>query len=317
MYYPTTRLLAVLELLQSKAQISGSEIARRLEVSSRSVRRYIVMLQDMGIPIETERGRYGAYRLISGFKMPPMMFTDNEALTVALGLLLIRQMGLATPISVAESTFAKFTRVMPEPIQKEVQALHEAVTFHIPTPDVEPNGAAIRTLSTAVQNCQRVKIHYESWQQATTERIVDPYGLLYYGGYWYMVGYCHLRQDTRTFRLDRIQQLALTTTMFERPLHFDTFDQVMRSLAQTPGTYDVEVHLKTTLSDAQRVIAPSLGILTEYGDGVLFQCYVQRLGWLAHFLLGLEFDLVIRKPEKLRDVMRRLAAKANQLANQA
>src|SRR2546423_3039752 len=95
MYFPTTRVLTILELLQSRQQLSGPELAERLEVNTRTVRRYITMLQDLGIPVEAERGRYGAYRLRPGFKLPPLMFTEDEALALTLGLLAARQLGLA------------------------------------------------------------------------------------------------------------------------------------------------------------------------------------------------------------------------------
>jgi len=91
MYHPTTRVLTVLELLQSHQRFSGPELAKRLEVNVRTVRHYIMMLQDMGIPIESERGRYGAYRLRPGFKLPPLMFTEDEALALTLGLVAARR----------------------------------------------------------------------------------------------------------------------------------------------------------------------------------------------------------------------------------
>jgi len=95
MYHPTTRVLTVLELLQSHRQMSGPKLAERLEVDVRSVRRYILMLQELGIPIEGERGRYGNYRLRRGFKMPPLMFTEEEALALTLGLLAAKRVGIA------------------------------------------------------------------------------------------------------------------------------------------------------------------------------------------------------------------------------
>src|SRR4051794_12802520 len=95
MGHPTTRVLAVLELLQTHGRIGGAELARRLEVHPRTVRRYIAMLEQMGIPITAERGRHGAYLLMAGFKLPPMMFTDDEALALSVGLLAARGLGLA------------------------------------------------------------------------------------------------------------------------------------------------------------------------------------------------------------------------------
>src|SRR5204863_4074973 len=101
-YHPTTRVLAVLELLQSRQRVRGAELAERLEVDGRTVRRYVTMLQDLGIPVEAERGRYGAYRLRPGFKLPPLMFSDEEALAVVLGLLAARQLGLAVAAPAVE-----------------------------------------------------------------------------------------------------------------------------------------------------------------------------------------------------------------------
>jgi biotin operon repressor len=107
MYHPTTRVLTVLELLQSHQRLSGPDLARRLEVNVRTARRYITMLQDMGIPIEAERGRHGAYRLRAGFKLPPLMFNEDEALAVILGLQAARELGLAATAPAVEGALAK------------------------------------------------------------------------------------------------------------------------------------------------------------------------------------------------------------------
>src|SRR5215470_3438099 len=111
MYSPTERLLTVLELLQSHKQMSGSELAARLEVDLRTVRRYITMLQDMGIPVETERGPYGGYRLLRGYKLPPLMFSDAEALALTLGLLMVREYRLPVGAVAVEGALAKTERV--------------------------------------------------------------------------------------------------------------------------------------------------------------------------------------------------------------
>src|SRR3954451_11840021 len=91
MYHPTTRVLTVLELLQSRSRMSGAELAERLEVDRRTVRRYVTRLRDLGVPVESEPGRYGGYRLRPGYKLPPMMFTEDEALALVFGLLLSRR----------------------------------------------------------------------------------------------------------------------------------------------------------------------------------------------------------------------------------
>src|SRR5215207_10621404 len=121
MYSPTTRLLTVLELLQSYTQMSGAEIARRLEVDGRTVRRYIMMLQDMGIPVEAERGPEGAYQLQRGYKLPPLMFTDSEAVALTLGLIMMRVYRFPVDVAAVEGALAKTERVMPEKLLHQVR----------------------------------------------------------------------------------------------------------------------------------------------------------------------------------------------------
>jgi predicted DNA-binding transcriptional regulator YafY len=126
-YRPTTRLLALLELLQARGRMTSSEIAGRLEVGERSVRRYVERLREIGIPVEGERGRYGAYSLRPGFKLPPLMFTDEEALGLGLALLAARRLGLSGVVPVVEGALAKVERVMPEVLGERVRALEETV----------------------------------------------------------------------------------------------------------------------------------------------------------------------------------------------
>src|SRR5436305_7692467 len=125
MYQPTTRVLTVLELLQSHGSMSGRDLAERLDVDIRTVRRYITMLQDLGIPVEAERGRYGTYRLMPGFKLPPLMLTEDEALAVTLGLLITRRMGIVLNPAPMEGALAKISRVMPETLRARLRAVQE------------------------------------------------------------------------------------------------------------------------------------------------------------------------------------------------
>jgi len=138
MYHPTTRVLAVLALLQAHGRMSGSELAQRLEVNIRTLRRYIIMLQDLGIPIEAERGRNGAYVLSAGFKLPPMMFTNEEALALTIGLISARRLHLADTDRAIESAFAKLERVMPLDLKSRVRALTETITLGLNTVSSTP-----------------------------------------------------------------------------------------------------------------------------------------------------------------------------------
>src|SRR5512146_3244101 len=151
MYHPTTRVLTVLELLQSHRRMTGTELAHRLEVNIRTLRRYITMLQDLGIPILAERGRYGAYELIAGFKLPPMMFTNEEAAVLAIGLLAAERLGLADIAHAVGSTRAKLERVMPLELKERVRALTETILLDLQAGRVAAPPEIMLTMSRAAQ----------------------------------------------------------------------------------------------------------------------------------------------------------------------
>ena len=309
MYSPTTRLLTLLELLQSYKAMSGTEIARRLEVDKRTVRRYITMLQDMGIPIEAERGPYGAYQLRPGFKLPPLMFTDAEAVAVTLGLLAIREFRFPVDVAAVEGALAKTERVMPATLLSQIRGLQESITFNVSLPSNLPHPHILSALSEAAQQHQQVSISYETWSGEKTERDFDPYGIVFNDGYWYTAGYCHLRQDLRTFRLDRISKLEPRKTSFTAPENFGVLDYVLKSVTMMPGTRQVEAVLDTTLEQAQQLIPPIMGTLEVIEDGVLFRRSITQLDWVALYLMTLDVPITIRQPEELREMIRQMAAR--------
>jgi predicted DNA-binding transcriptional regulator YafY len=318
MYHPTTRVLTVLELLQSHRQMSGPKLAERLEVDVRSVRRYILMLQELGIPIEGERGRYGNYRLRRGFKMPPLMFTEEEALGLTLGLLAAKRVGMAMTTPAVEGALAKIDRVLPEAVRERVQTLQETLVLSIPSSELTsqaPGSSVVLTLSTATQQEKRIWMRYRASQASETERAVDPYGLIFQAGLWYTVGYCHLRQDLRTFRLDRVLQVEPREESFTRPPGFDALNYLRRSIASMPDTWQVEVLLEMSPEEAERQISPTTAMLEQVPGGVLLKTYTQTLAWMAHFLVSLRCPLVVRKPPELREALRAVAEEIVQLAD--
>jgi predicted DNA-binding transcriptional regulator YafY len=316
-YYPTTRVLTVLEMLQSHQQLSGPEIAQRLEVNTRTVRRYITMLQDLGIPVEAERGRHGSYRLRPGFKLPPLMFTEEEALALTLGLLAERKLGLAVATPAVEGALAKIERVLPLALRQRVQAVQETLVFAFDLPDSAPSSDVVSTLCAAVQQGRQVELVYQAWQADTTTRIVELYGLVCRSGFWYAVGHCHLRQGLRVFRLDRVVSAAVAAGTYRRPVDFDCLSYVTRSIALTPATWLVDVLLQTNMAQAQSMVPPALATLEQAPTGIVLRCYVDNLDWMAHFLAGLDCPLIIRRPLELRTALQRLAEKINTLARYA
>lgn len=318
MYFPTTRVLTVLELLQSHSSMSGRELAERLEVDTRTIRRYITMLQDLGIPVEAERGRYGAYHLRPGFKLPPLMFTDDEALALTLGLLAARKMGMTLAAPSVDGAIAKIERVLPAALRERIQAVQETLVFDFAPARTVPRKEFIVLLSEAAQQCKNVWLHYRSYDSVEdSERLVDPYGLVCRSGYWYLVGYCHLRSDLRNFRLDRIVDVKMHTGTFERPSAFDCLAFVLQSLPKTPNTWSVEVLLEMPLDEAQRVVSPTLANLEQVPEGVILRCFVEHLDWIACMLVSFGRPFIVRQPAELRDELRRLAARVSALAERS
>ncbi len=308
MYYPTTRVLTVLELLQAHRALTGAEIARRLEIDVRTVRRYILMLGELGIPVMAERGRYGGYRLMPGFKLPPLMLSEEEALALMLGLHAARRLGLAAHAPGVEGALAKVERVLPEKVRNRVRAVEETLVWDLgERPTGGPDSAVVLTLSAAARSQQQVALRYRRTDGEETERIFDPYGLACHSGRWYAIGHCHLRNDLRLFRLDRILGVATQDEKFQRPKGFDVLAAVVTSLGSVPRTHPVEVYLETTLEQAQWHISARIATLEEVEGGVLLRGYTDSVDWIARLVASVGCPMEIRKPPELRDALRRHA----------
>ena len=307
MPHPTLRVLAVLELLQSNGQMSGAELARRVEVDPRTLRRYIAMLEEMGIPITTEQGRYGGYRLVPGFKLPPMMFTDEEAQALSLGLIAARGLGLTDAAPAIESVQAKLDRVLPSSPKKTIAALRESVALQ--TGDARTNADArlLRVLSESAQSRRTASLRYRAADGSLTSRDFDVYGNVFRSGRWYVVGHCHLRQGLRTLRLDRVAHADVSDRAFSRPDGFDASEYLSRAMATLPRAIATEVFLHTDLASARQELYHTLGVPEAADGGVLLRGSADELDWYARELMRLPFRFEVRKPAGLRDAIAKLA----------
>jgi len=316
--YPTTRVLALLELLQTYGRMSGPALSRRLGVGERTVRRYMILLADLGIPVEAGRGRHGGYRLRPGYKLPPLMFSEDEALALVLGLLVVRQSGLAGTPADVEGALGKVERVMPDALRARVHAVQEAVVLTGAAHATRPAATLIGVLSEATHRRRRVRLRYRAARGEETTREVDIYGVVCREGVWYAVGYDHLRADLRTFRVDRMLDARMRAETFTPPADVDALAHLERALATQPGALPVEVLLETTLDEARRLVPTAYATREETPRGVLARVQMQDqrdVGRLAHFLAGLGCPLVIHQPSALRDALRRLARHTAWLAD--
>ena len=307
MYHPTSRVLTVLELLQARPSISGPELAARLEMDVRTVRRYITHLQDVGIPIEATIGRYGGYRLRPGFKLPPLLFTEEEATAIMLGLLASPWLEIEQSSAAVEGALAKVSRVLPLRARERLQAMTEHLVFFAPEHTARPDVSLLTTLSEALGQQQRIALDYRSHSDDLTHRKVEPYGVVGWEGHWYLVGYCCLRQAPRTFRLDRIQQIRVLAEPFERPEGFDCRAYVIEHYASKAVRWPIEVEFQASLYTVQQKIPASSGRLSTTPGGVLFQSHAENLDSQARSLMSLNLPFTVHHPPELREALRRLA----------
>ena len=305
---PTSRLLELLELLQTRPLTTGREIADRLGIDARTARRYVGVLQELGIPVEGQRGVGGGYRIRPGYRLPPLMLGDDEAVAVVLGLLATRGSAPDGSPDAVDGALAKINRVLPSTLRRQVEALEETLAFTA-TRSAPADAAAVLLLADAIRRRRRLHIAYRTFAGDESERELSPHGLVVHRGRWYLAAHDHLRDDLRTFRVDRMSRTALADAAAQSPPEsFDAVAHVTRSLASVPWKWEVEVLLDLPVDTAARRIPPTLAEVVDEPDGTLLRMRVDSLDWMATVLAGLGCGFTIRRPEELRASVRDLAA---------
>jgi predicted DNA-binding transcriptional regulator YafY len=322
MYDTTMRVLTVLEMLQASERVTGAELAARLEVHPRTAQRYIARLQDLGVPVEGTRGVAGAYRLRPGFRLPPMMFTDNEALALTLGLRALRYLGLTAFAPAMEGAGAKLQRALPLGIGERVRAIQAALELDADPWIVPASAALVIELAGAIMDGCTVRIGYEARDGSSSQREVEPYGIVYEDGRWYLVGRCRLRLAIRCFRVDRITgSTPLKATpdgtsdgTFVMPENFDARAYLLESLAISPTQGQVRVWLALPVERVQNRVFPAHASLEPSDGGTLMRCGVEDLEWFAAGLLMLGCAVVVHEPPALREAFAAVAERARAVA---
>lgn len=314
MYHPTTRLLTILELLQAHPSLSGEALARRLEVETRSVRRYITMLQDMGMPIEAVRGPGGGYQLRPGFKLPPLLFSEEEATAIVLGLLGTSWLEIGQSPVAVEGALAKVLRVLPLRARERLSAMSANLVLSSNEQEERPDAALLLDLSEAIQQRRRIAIDYRSHHDEVTHRTVEPYGLAGWWSHWYLVGYCCLRRGYRLFRLDRLQAMRVLAETFTRAEDFDLQAYMREHLGKVSPRWQIAVEFQAAPYTVRQKIPSSYGTLSETPSGVLFQTQHGDLADVAQFLVTRKLPFVVHGPPELREELLRLAERITQSA---
>lgn len=298
---PATRVLALLEVLQDRGLVPAAELADRLGVDARSVRRYATALRELGIPVESVRGRYGGYRLARGYRLPPLMLGDDEAVATAVALAAAAERdGVGEP-SAADRALVKLTRVLPAPLRHRVNALVSATERLADRPAVRvPDPEVALTLAAAVRSRTRVRIDHTRPGGEPTTRELDPYGLVVHDRRWYLVGRDHLRGEVRTFRVDRIAAAAELHRRFTPPDGFDPVAHVRHGLSIGAWRHRTEVWLDTDAATARRQLPPTVGEVHPAADGgVVLVSGVNDLAGMARLLAGLPWPFTVLRPPAL------------------
>jgi predicted DNA-binding transcriptional regulator YafY len=305
---PTARLLELLELLQAQPLITGREIAGHLGIDARTVRRYVEALQELGIPVEGQRGVGGGYRIRPGYRLPPLMLTDDEAVAVALGVQAAGRLGLSGSADAVEGALVKIHRVLPDGLRRRVEALEATLDFTSRATRSAPvRGDTVLLLADVIRRRRRVRGTYRSFSGDETRRELSPHGLVVHSGRWYLAAHDHLRDDLRTFRVDRMRRLrVITEAAVDPPEGFDAVAYVSTSLARVPWRWEVEVLLELPVGEAARRVPATLAELVDEDGATILRMRVGSLDWTASVLAGLGCGFSIRKPDELRASVRAL-----------
>ena len=296
---PLQRVLTVLELLQSHPRLSGAQLAQMLGVERRTVRRYVVELERFGVPIRAERGRDGHYALMPGYKLPPLMFSNDETLALSIGLRVAGELGLSDMTPAVASAQAKLDRVMPASLRKKIGDLQQVVALDLTRPQAQSGSEFFALVTKCASAAQRMQLTYGALDGQVSEREFDPYGVGYLYGAWYAVGFCHLRQDLRSFRLDRVRGAQALPKSFGRPPTFNVLQYLQQSIARLQRAHTVVLRVHADRDTVRRYIAASVGTLTAVGPWTRVDAQIDDLPAFARDLtrLPLAFDIV--KPKAL------------------
>ncbi|WP_035803533.1 helix-turn-helix transcriptional regulator [Kitasatospora mediocidica] len=323
---PTARVLALLELLQSGGLRTVAELADRLDVDERTVRRYVNHLIDLDVPVESVRGRYGGYRLAPGFRMPPLMLSDDEALAVLLGLVASRRSGLTTATGTAgETAAAKVRRVLPERLVRRLDAVLDSLAFTgAPDTSAAPETAVLLPIADAVRHHRPISIRYTAADGRHSERTLHPHGLVAHAGKWYVTGADPTIGEDRTFRLDRIAVAKTLPGSFEPPAGLDPAQRLLQGFATAPYRHEVTLRVQGTAEQIRARLPAGVALVAELpsASGADPQAErwsrvdmrVDRLDWLPAVLASLDRPFVIERPDELRDLV---VALADRLADSA
>jgi predicted DNA-binding transcriptional regulator YafY len=312
----SARLLQLLSLLQMHREWTGSELAGRLGVSARTVRKDIDRLRRLGYPVDANRGAIGGYRLGSGANLPPLLLDDDEAIAVAVGLTVSTTASVEGVEEVSLRALTKLEQVLPSHLRRRVDALR-GFALRVP-PDqtgILVDAERLSMLATACRDQERLRIGYRRHDGEASRRIVEPHRLVAWGNRWYLVAWDEERDDWRTFRVDRISKADPTGRRFrERPLPAaDMSAYIARNVSKAGWKYQARFKVNAPAETVLELINPSVGIVEPIDDQTcMLETGADELWTIAVYIGALDLDFTVDGPPELLEHLHRLANRYEQ-----
>ncbi len=304
---PTARALLALELLQESPGITAERLGDRLGVSERAARRYVAILREAGVPIESVRGPYGGYRVGRGLRLPPLMFTASEALGLVMAVLEAHGANPETsrgddPVA---SAVGKMVRVLPENVARPLEALRHVAARRTDPDPPHPETTATMVRASADQN--RVRITYALGPHRERTLQVDPWAVVVRHGRWYVLGWSHAADARRLYRIDRVRSVEVLPDRFEPPEDLEPLRALEEQLSQG-WPYPVEVEIDAPLEQVRRWLPRSLGLTEAIDDErTRLTGSTENLDWYATEIAEIRATFRVVGGEEIRDAVRRLA----------
>jgi predicted DNA-binding transcriptional regulator YafY len=301
------RLLRLLNLLSARPWWAGPELADRLEITERTLRRDVTRLRGLGYPVGGTTGPYGGYRLGAAGHLPPLLLDDDEAVAVAVALRTASGGGASGLESAALSALTKLDQVLPVRLRERIAALR-SVTVALRSQQLPPVDLDVLVpIAVACRRPERVRFTYRSRDDVETDRHVEPYRLVYTDRRWYLVAFDRDRDDWRTFRVDRIGAPAPTGVPFERADPPDAAALVAHGVAFAAHPIQARIRLHIAPEHAARLIAPTDGVVEPETATTTLARVGGDKEWIAEFVAGLPCRVEVLEPQEVRVELRRLA----------
>jgi len=307
----SSRLLSLLSLLQGRRDWPGHELADRLEVSGRTIRRDIERLRQLGYPVESLTGPAGGYRLRAGSAMPPLLLDDEEAIAIAVGLRTAAGASVTGIEETAVRALVKLEQVLPAHLRRRVRALGSVTsTLPVAGPTVDPQQLTV--IATACRDSECIRFGYRSRDHTNSRREVDPHSLVNHGRRWYLVAWDRHRNDWRAFRLDRVAKPVSTGVRFvPRTLPAkDAAAYVKQSITGAPNRFEAIVTLHAAADALTRRVPADWGALEPIdAHTCIYRTGDDDLRWLAWRIAMLGVDFEVHEPPELIEHLRALASR--------